>query len=48
MLEVLFHIVFAVMVFSGVVFFPAFAWLKKHDAGERVDCQHGMVDSHSM
>ncbi len=48
MLDVLFHIVFAIFVFSGVVLFPAFAWLKKHDADDTADCQHSMINSHSM
>ena len=39
MFEVMFHIVFSLFIFSGVVLFPIFAWLKKHEKDCVVDSQ---------
>ena len=39
MFETLFHIFFAIFIFSGVVLFPIFSWLKKHDSEEETEHQ---------
>ncbi len=39
MLGVMFHIVFSLFVFSGVVLFPIFAWLKIHETNCAVDTE---------
>lgn len=39
MFEVLFYMVFAFVVLSGVVYFPIFFWLKNQQESEIVCCQ---------